>query len=51
MVLGRWSDPSVVRVNHVASGRRCQLRRVISGEEGWSWREASKEILVRNGKL
>ena len=33
-VMGRCSDP---KVDHVASGRRCLLRRVISGEEGWPW--------------
>ena len=34
-----WSDTRVVRVDHVTSGRRCLLRKVISGEVGWSWEE------------
>ena len=51
-VMRRWSDPKVVRVGHVTSGRRCPLRTVISGEEGWPWEgEAIIEVLVRNSEL
>ena len=33
-ILVRGSDPGVMRVDQITSGRRCPLRRVISGEEG-----------------
>ena len=39
MVIGWWSDPRVVRVDHFASGRIWSLRRVTSGEKGWPWEE------------
>ena len=35
--MGRWSDPRVLRVDHVTWGRRCPLRRV---------RSACREVLV-----
>ena len=44
--MGRWSDP---RVDHVASGRRCPLRMVISGKEGWPWeRKKSRDERSEN---
>ena len=47
---GKVVRPNVVKVGHDLLGRRCPLRRVVSGEESWPW-EASSENLVRNSKL
>ena len=39
-------------MDHVTSGRRCPLRRVISGEEGWPWEgELGRENFVCNSEL